>query len=147
MTLPNFDYTLIALGSAVFSAFATILARPILKQINAKSILGINFLTMGAVLLLLSPLFYSFNATLLSVSILIIISLIDTAANYFYFKTFEKTEAGTAAPILSLAPAFTFIFSWIILGEGLIITWSRTIAEKRGQRLEFLIITFKGRLF
>lgn len=115
----NLNYTIIAIGSAFFSAIATILARPLLKQIDSKSILGINFLTMGAVLVLLSPLFYQFHANRLSIILLITVSLIDTAANYYYFKTFEKTEAGVAAPLLALSPAITFIFSWVLLNESI----------------------------
>jgi drug/metabolite transporter (DMT)-like permease len=49
--------------------------------------------------------------------ILVLIALIDTVANYFYFKVFEKTEASIAAPILSLAPAFTFLFGWVFLDD------------------------------
>ncbi len=114
----NLNYTMIAIASAFFSAIATILARPLLKQIDSKSIIGINFLTMGVVLLLLSPLFYKFQASAITFAVLISISLIDTAANYYYFKTFEKTEAAVAAPLLALSPTFTFIFSWILLKEG-----------------------------
>jgi len=110
-------HTTIAILSAFFAAIATILARPLLKQIKSQEILGINFLTMTAVLLLLSPLFYFFNATLLSFGLLIIISLIDTVGNYYYFKTFEQTDASAAAPMLSLSPVFTFLFSWIFLQE------------------------------
>ena len=44
--------------------------------------------------------------------------MIDTFANYFYFKTFEKTEASIATPLLSLAPGFTFFFAWLTLGES-----------------------------
>ena len=106
--LPNF--TLIALASALLGAVAAILARTLLKDLKSRDILGINFLTMGATLLLLSPLFYYFHPTLKSTALIIIIALIDTAANYFFFKTFEQTEASVATPILSLAPAFTFFF-------------------------------------
>ncbi|EKD43186.1 MAG: hypothetical protein ACD_72C00415G0006 [uncultured bacterium] len=111
------SHTAIAILSAFFAAIGTILARPLLKQIKSKEILGINFLTMTTVLLLLSPLFYFFKVTYLSVGLLMLVSLIDTVANYFYFKTFEQTDASAASPILSISPAFTFLFSWIFLQE------------------------------
>ena len=113
----NTDFTLIAIGSAFCAAIANIFARTLLKKFKAKDFMGMNFLIMGVTLVLISPLFYFFEATPLSMGILISIGLIDTLANYFYFKTFEKTEATIATPILSLAPAFTFLFSWMILDE------------------------------
>lgn len=110
-------YTLIAIISAFLGAIATVLARTLLKDLKTKDILAINFFTMGSVLLLLSPLFYHFEPTLIAMILLILIALIDTAANYFFFKTFEKTEASIASPLLSLAPVVTFFFGWILLGD------------------------------
>jgi drug/metabolite transporter (DMT)-like permease len=113
----NIDFTFLAILSAFFAAIATVLARILLKQLKSQDILGVTFLTMGATLVLLSPLFYEFKATGTAMGILFIIALIDTVANYFYFKTFEKTEASVASPILSLAPAFTFLFAWVFLSD------------------------------
>lgn len=113
----NFSFTAIAVISAIFAAFANILARTLLKDLKSKDILGINFMTMGITLALISPLFYKFNATLLTFGLVILIAAIDTIGNYFYFKTFELTEASVATPILSLAPGFAFLFGWIILGD------------------------------
>ena len=52
-----------------------------------------------------------------SIGLVLLIGLIDTLGNYFYFKTFEKTEASIALPLLSLAPVVTFFFGTIILSE------------------------------
>ncbi len=111
------NFTLIAVLSAFLGAVATLLARTLLKDLKSKEILAINFFTMGIVLLLLSPMFYHFEPSPISMILIIVIALIDTAANYFYFKTFEKTDASVASPLLSLAPVFTFIFSWIFLSD------------------------------
>lgn len=111
------NFTLIAVASAFLGAIATILARTLLRNIRAQDILSINFFIMAIVLLLLSPLFYTFNASMLTMGLVLLIALIDTAANYFYFKTFEQTDASVASPLLSLAPAFTFFFSWILLSD------------------------------
>lgn len=116
-TFGQLSFTGIAVISAFFAAIANILARTLLKDLKAKDILGINFLTMSVTLLLISPLFYQFKASFASVGLIMIIALIDTVANLFYFKTFEKTEASIATPILSLAPGFTFLSSWIVLGD------------------------------
>ncbi len=111
------NFTLIALASAVFGAIAMILARVILKALPAKAMLSSNFLVMTLILLCLSPFFYKFHLTILSLTLVFAVGLIDTAGNYFYFKTFEKTEAGIAAPVLSLAPFFTFALSWLLLSD------------------------------
>jgi uncharacterized membrane protein len=111
------SFTEIAVISAIFAAIANILARVLLKNLNSKSILSINFAIMAITLALLSPFFYRFDLSPESLSLLIVVGAIDTLANYFYFKTFEKTEASIATPILSLAPGFTFLFSWLFIGD------------------------------
>lgn len=113
----SLGFTTLAILSALFAAIANILARTLLKQLKSKDILGISFLTTAVTLILISPLFYKFNISLVTVVLLVIIALIDTLANYYYFKTFEKTDASVATPILSLAPAFTFFFGWLLIGD------------------------------
>jgi drug/metabolite transporter (DMT)-like permease len=111
------NYTLIAIISAFFAAIANILARVLLKKFKSSEMLGVNFLIMAATLLVISPFFYKFTMTFQNIGLVILISLIDTLGNYFYFKTFEKTEASVATPMLSLAPGFTFLFGWLFLGD------------------------------
>lgn len=112
-----FSYTSLALISSVMGAIATILARTLLKDLKARDIMGVNFLVMGATLLLFSPLFYKFEASWLSMALVFLIAGIDTLANFLYFKTLEKMEASAAAPVLSLAPGFAFLCSWVFLSE------------------------------
>lgn len=112
-----FNFTTVSIISAFLGAIANLLARTILKDLKTREVLTINFFTMGAVLLILSPFFYKFTPTALNISLIVIIALIDTAANYFYFQTFERTTASVASPLLSLAPVFTFVFSWLLLDE------------------------------
>ena len=109
------QFTTIAIISALFAAIASILARFLLINIKTKDILSINFLMMAGTLFIISPLFYSFTFNNTSLLLLVCIASIDTLANYLYFKTFEKTEASIATPLLSLAPAFTFFFGILIL--------------------------------
>jgi transporter family protein len=111
------SYTTLAILSAVFAAVANILARTLLKDVKSRDILGINFAIMAVTLLVLSPFFYHFTISPLAIGLLGLVALIDTTANYFYFKAFEQTEASIATPILSLAPGFTFLFGWIFLGD------------------------------
>jgi uncharacterized membrane protein len=110
-------HTLIPIASAVLAAIASILARILLKGIPTKKILAVNFFTMATTLLVISPFFYKFIFSWKSLALVFLIAIIDTSANYFYFKTFENTEASVAIPILSLAPVITFLFSAIFLRE------------------------------
>lgn len=114
-----FSFTTIAILSALFAAIANILARVLLKDLKSKDILSVNFMILGLTLLVLSPFFWEFTLTKTTILFILLIALIDLFANYFHFKTFEKTDAGTATPLLSLAPLFTFVFGWIFLGESL----------------------------
>lgn len=113
----HLNFTTIAIISAIFAAVANILARTLLKNLRARDMLGINFLIMAVTLLVISPYFYKFHFSPLNLALVVLVAVIDTAGNYFYFKTFEKTEASIATPILSLAPGFTFLFGWLILGD------------------------------
>lgn len=114
-----FTSTLIAIGSAICSSVANVMARYLLKDKRAQNFVGINFLTMGITLIAFSPIFYSFKFTAFSFISVILISLVDTLGNYFYFKTFEKTEASVATPLLAISPFFTFILGWIFLNDSI----------------------------
>lgn len=109
--------TYIAILSAFFAAIANILARILLKKFKSRDMLSTNFLVMTLTLAVLSPLFYSFTLTGKNILLICLISLVDAVANYFYLKTFEQTEASVATPMLSLAPGFTFLFGWLVLGD------------------------------
>ena len=109
--------TIIAVGSAIFSAIANIMARYLVKDKRAQNFVPINFLTMGVTLAILSPFFYFFKFTPFSFLAIISIAFVDTFGNYFYFKTFEKTEASIATPLLSISPFFTFILGWVFLND------------------------------
>lgn len=111
------NFTVIAILSAVFAAIANILARTLLKDIRSRDVLSINFSFMALTLLVLSPFFFEFSFSISTILLVVLIGVIDSMANYFYFKSFEKSEASIVTPVLSLAPGFTFIFSWLFLGD------------------------------
>ncbi|MFA5155412.1 MAG: DMT family transporter [Patescibacteria group bacterium] len=113
------NFTLIALASAFLAAIANVLARVLLHEnLKSKDLLGINFLTMAAILVIFSPAFYHFTPSWPAIELVLLVGLIDAVANFFFFKTFEKTEASIATPLLSLAPAFTFLAGWFFLNDA-----------------------------
>lgn len=122
--LKNIDYRLLAIGAAFFGAIANILARTILKDVKTKDMLGLNFLIMTGTLAVLSPWFFHFQKDgptigIMPITVLfvLLVGFIDLIANYFYFKSFEQSEASVATPILSISPGLVFIFSWFFLGD------------------------------
>ncbi|MBI4652667.1 DMT family transporter [Candidatus Kuenenbacteria bacterium] len=114
--ISNLDYTIIAIISALFGAMANVLARVLLKNVKSYNVMGLSFLMVGSTLLMLAPLFYHFNPSWTTIGLLYLIGIIDAAANYFYFKSFEKSEASVASSMLALAPIITFIGAFIFLG-------------------------------
>lgn len=127
--MPEISFTTLAILSAVFAAVANILARTLLRDVRSRDILGVNFAMMAGTLLVLSPWFYQFEVGLVALGLVLLVGVIDTVANYFYFKAFERTEASVATPILSLAPGFTFLFGWLLLGDVVSVrTFGLTIA-------------------
>ncbi len=115
--MPVLSLTVAGLLSAVFAAGANILARVLVKNAKSQQMLSLNFVVMALTLALFSPLFYRFSLSWKTAGLVALVGLIDGAANYFYFKTLEKTEASIATPILSLAPGFAFVFGWLFLGD------------------------------
>lgn len=115
--ITQLDYKILAIVSAFFWALANIFARVFLKEVKAYHSMGISFLMVGSTLMILSPLFFHFEPTWKTILLLYLIAVIDAIANYFYFKTFEKTEANVATSVLSLSPIFVFAFGWLFLQE------------------------------
>jgi drug/metabolite transporter (DMT)-like permease len=114
----NLNYTYIAVISAFFAAVTNIAARALLKEAKSYNIMGLSFLMIGSFMLIFSPIFYFFKPTWAAIGLLYLIGIIDATANYFYFKSFEKTEASVATSLLALAPMITFIGSFIFLGTN-----------------------------
>jgi drug/metabolite transporter (DMT)-like permease len=112
----NLNFTIIAIISAFFGALANIFAKILLKDVKGYDVMGLSFLMMGSTLLIFSPIFYRFNPSWQSIGLLYTIGIIDTAANYFYFKSFEQSEVSVATSLLALAPIITFIGAFIFLG-------------------------------
>lgn len=110
------NFTVIALISAFFAALSNIFARILLKNVKGYNIMGLSFLMVGSTLLIFSPIFYQFSPNWVSIGLLYTIGILDAAANYFYFKSFEQSEASVATSLLALAPIITFIGAFIFLG-------------------------------
>lgn len=88
----------------------------LLKDVESYNIMGLSFLMVGSTLLVFSPIFYHFTPSWTTIGLLYTIGIIDTVANYYYFKSFEHSDAGIASSMLALAPIITFIGAFLFLG-------------------------------
>lgn len=105
--------------AAFMWAIANILAKYLLKDLSTRDIFSINFLLMAAWLLLVSPLFYKFDFSIELLLWVVVIGLIDTLSNYFYFESLKHNDTSTITPVLSLSPIFTFIVSGLFVSENI----------------------------
>jgi drug/metabolite transporter (DMT)-like permease len=110
------NFSIIAVFSAFFAALANIFAKILLKDVKGFNVMGLSFLMVGSTLLIFSPIFYKFNPSWASIGLLYTIGILDAAANYYYFKSFEQSEASVATSLLALAPIITFIGAFMFLG-------------------------------
>lgn len=110
-------YLLYCLVAACLWAVANILAKVLLRWLNTKEIFSINFFIMAAILLLISPIFYYFIPSFLSIGLVLLVAIIDTGANYYYFEALKHNDTSQITPVLSLSPIFTFLLSWFFIFE------------------------------
>ncbi len=101
---------------------------------SARNYISVSFGMIVIFLLPFTPFFFHMEFSPTSVVIIMAASLIDTAGNWFYFSSFEISEATYASPLLSLSPFFALVTLpiaalWLplhltilnLLGAGLII--------------------------
>ncbi len=96
--------------SALAGAIANLLARQVTRFAPTREYLAVNFGLMFLFLLPAAPFFWQLELRLEALAALIVAALIDLAANYFYFRSFEELDAVTASSILSLSPAVALFF-------------------------------------
>ena len=115
-TLANMLPILVGLGSALCAALAHRLGPKATAGRAAEELEAINFAIMGvmlAVVLAAVPDLYQLRLSAAGVGLLALVVAIDSAGNYFLFKTYRQSHPTVATPLLSLAPAFAFPISWL----------------------------------
>lgn len=105
---------LLGLTSALAAAIANIAAKVVLKFAGARDYLSLNFALLFVLLLPAAPFFFQLSPTLPAITALVAASVIDGAANYFYFRAFELADAGTASALLSTSPLFTLLLAPLV---------------------------------
>jgi drug/metabolite transporter (DMT)-like permease len=100
----------LAVLSALAGAIANLLARKVTRFAPARDYLAVNFGLMFLILLPAAPFFWQLELSLKAAATLTAAALIDLAANYFYFRSFEELDTVTVSSILSLSPAIALFF-------------------------------------
>ena len=104
------------IGSAAAAAVAHHLGARAIGEAAAKEVSAVSFAIMGlmlAVVLAAFPNLFHLHPTPRGIALLAVIAIIDSAGNYFLFKTYRQSHATVAVPLLSLAPAFAFPVAWL----------------------------------
>lgn len=110
---------LIPLTSACFGAFSNIIAKKVLKDIDSEIFLPINFFILFLMMTPLIFFFFKFSSPVLAISLIVLIGLIDSIANYLFFTAVQIGEVSHVTPIYSLAPFFTILFASLFLPQQL----------------------------
>lgn len=110
----NYD-VVVPLISAAFGGISNILAKKILKNVNLKDFVSINFFLL---FLFITPFaFPSFYLVVnpYSLFLLFFVSLIDSFSNFFLFFAIRENEVSYVASLSSLSPIFSFIFVMLLI--------------------------------
>lgn len=100
----------LAILSSIAGALANLLARRVARFAPARDYLAVNFGLMFGLLLPAAPFFWRLELRLDALAVLLAAALIDLAANYYYFRSFEALNTVTASSLLSLSPAVALFF-------------------------------------
>jgi drug/metabolite transporter (DMT)-like permease len=108
---------LLALMSSFFNAAVTLYAKKIIIEMkNSHSFIVTSFISVGILLVFSMPWLFSFQVNMASVSLLVLVILLDTVSNILFFKSMERIEVSRLAVYSSLTPLFTFLPNIFING-------------------------------
>lgn len=113
------SWFLIALTSALLSAFAAITQKKVLFNLGA---LEFSFILSIVNLVFSIPFFFFIDFSTINSSnlfILFVKSLIGVGAFYCVMVSLKNLEISNALPLLALTPGFVAVFAFILLGEEL----------------------------
>ena len=100
---------LLGLLSSFFGALTNLLARQVMRFTSTRNYITLNFVLLTLMLLPFAPFFFQVRWSWQTFGLLALVALLDGAANYLYFLSFEISDAVTASSLLSLSPFFTLL--------------------------------------
>lgn len=106
---------LIALGSAFMISIVNVLLKKLYQQASSRELAPLNFIQIVIIMAVFMPFFYSFKPSAYVLAIMLIICILDSLANYFYFKSIEYGEVSYVSIFMSLSPVFTLLIFTILV--------------------------------
>ncbi|SFA70320.1 EamA-like transporter family protein [Bacillus sp. cl95] len=107
----------LSLISSFFNAVNSLYAKKIVGEMkDNNSFIVTSFAYIGILLSFSLPWMYSFEVNATSISILLLVIVLDTLANVLFFLSMERIEVSVLAVYLALTPLFTFIPNAFING-------------------------------
>lgn len=102
----------LAVISALFGAIANLLARKIARlQIEARDLIGFNFVLMAVLLAPTTPLFWHLQLNQHTAAWLFLAIGLDGLANYAYFRSFKLLDTTTASSLMAVSPLFVLLLA------------------------------------
>ena len=107
----------LSLISSFFNALNALYAKKIVGEMkDNNSFIVTSFAYIGVFLGLTLPWLYLFKANAISISLLILVVLLDMLGNLLFFKAMNKIEVSVLSVYMALTPLFTFIPNSILYG-------------------------------
>ncbi len=97
----------LSLAAAFSGSISALLAKYVLRFAETRHYLTVNFTIIFVMLIPLAPFNFALQWSVPALLTLGLASSIDGLGNFYYFRAFEQTDAGTASALLSLGPIFT----------------------------------------
>jgi drug/metabolite transporter (DMT)-like permease len=107
----------LSLISSFFNALNALYAKKIVGEMkDNNSFIVTSFAYIGLFLGLTLPWLYLFKPNAISISLLILVVLLDMLGNLLFFKAMNKIEVSVLSVYMALTPLFTFIPNSVLYG-------------------------------
>jgi drug/metabolite transporter (DMT)-like permease len=107
----------LAMVSSFLNAVNALYAKKITLQMKSNnSFIVVSFVLVALLLACVMPWYYSFSVNYVSMSLLILVVVLDTLSNILFFMALSRIEVSHLAVYTALTPLFTFIPNSILQG-------------------------------
>lgn len=108
----------IPLASALLGAVANVMGKWLAADIRPAPFAALSFI---GIFLWITPVMLVWSRLVVSptvIGLLVLVAVIDTGANYMYFKALDTVEVSDVSALGALAPLFTTVFAVMFLPEA-----------------------------
>lgn len=105
----------VGFGAALINAVMNVFLKVLFNNASTKELAPLSFLLGFITMAFFSPIYFHFIYSLNTIIILLLIFILDSFANYFYYRSIEVSEVSYVSIYLSLSPIFTLLVSTFII--------------------------------